>query len=600
LNPAKRAKDFTRTWRILFLCVAAGILSQPIQLLSQATATPATPAGTRDASKFPGRSIVEQLQAAIRDCGTQPCDIFIPAGTYTASPISNWKVRDPIGFSVGVALPSNVRIRGAGEGITIIHVMRSTGDPWATLFANASPSNRNIRLSDMTITWTDTDAKYEWVSIFICHECEQLELDHLSLEGNPNKMVNLLDSTGSSVHDNDFSLRTTGYGHGDNAFSANRFNPAIAVGKNAGVVRDNHFTRTGDYRDSSMFVIAQSGLYVHDNVFEAHLPWGNVTAIESGQDNLAHLPENVKISSNIFHGASIAYGGTNNFEISANFFDHGDIYVAPQSGTIASLAGITIADNELHFGSISIGGLEHAFTGRFLITRNRVFDGDIRTGNSALLQDIEVSYNSVRDSANQSGIDCNACSLIKGNVVRQVGQSGPGDVHPGYLIGGTVNDVSDNIYLDEQHEYNAGTICSVAKPSSIICLPSGSSRWILLRGGEWGFGWANRKLFTDRGNLLIHAFVSKTVLELDEDAPAVTAGTHYHLFRTTYNAFELNSATIERFANNLALAPGGYRHAAVQENGTVRIHNLSGNVFRPYSCTGKCATDHRSTITAPE
>ena len=78
----------------------------------------------------------------------------------------------------------------------------SATDPPATLFANASPSNRNIRLRDMSISWTDSSRTYDWVSIFTCHRCDQLELDHLSLEGNPNKLVNLLDSTGSSVHDN--------------------------------------------------------------------------------------------------------------------------------------------------------------------------------------------------------------------------------------------------------------------------------------------------------------------------------------------------------------------------------------------------------------
>ena len=89
-----------------------------------------------------------------------------------------------------------------------------------------------------------------------------------------------------------------------------RFDPAASVDGAAGVVRDNHFIQTGDYRTFSMLIVAQSGLYVHSNVFEAHLPPpGNATGIESGQDNLARLPENVKISGNMFHGASIAYGG---------------------------------------------------------------------------------------------------------------------------------------------------------------------------------------------------------------------------------------------------------------------------------------------------
>jgi hypothetical protein len=52
----------------------------------------------------------------------------------------------------------------------------------------------------------------------------------------------------------------------------------------------------------------------------------------------------------------MTYGALANSEISGNFLDHGDIYVALQSGTIASVSGLTIADNELHFGSISVGG----------------------------------------------------------------------------------------------------------------------------------------------------------------------------------------------------------------------------------------------------
>ncbi len=568
------------------------ILSSPLRAAAGAP---------RNASDFPGASIVEQIQAALRDCGSGPCEVYIPAGTYNSSPISSWKNRDTDGASVGVAMASDVTIRGAGMGHTILYITRSATDPAATLFANANPSNRNIRLSDMSIEWTDSEKKFDWVSIFACHRCDQVELDHLDLGGNPNKLVNLLDSTGSSVHDNIFSLRSTGYGHGDNALSFNRFDAAAKVDGDAGVVRDNRFIETGDYRTFSMLIVAQSGLYVHSNIFEAHLPPpGNATGIESGQDNLARLPENVKISGNVFHGASIAYGGLNNYEISDNFLDHGDIYVALQSGTTATLSGVAIAGNELHFGSISIGGLANTFTGRFVVTRNRVFDGNIRTGNSLLLHDVEVSYNLVRYSSNLSGIDCNACSLIRGNVVREIGQNAPSDLHAGYLIGGTVQDVSDNVYLDEQHEYDAGTICSVAKASSTVCLPSGNSRWVLLRGGDWGVGWSNRTLFTDRGNLPIRGFVSSNHLELDEDAPILPAGTSYHLYRTTFNAFELNSAVIERFANNLAIAPGGFRHAAVQEDGTVRIHSISGNVFHPYSCSGKCAVDYRSNVTAPE
>jgi hypothetical protein len=164
-----------------------------------------------------------------------------------------------------------------------------------------------------------------------------------------------------------------------------------------------------------------------------------------------------------------------------------------------------------------------------------------------------------------------------------------------------VDDVSDNIYIDDQHEYDMGTICSAATSTSTTCLPSGRSRLILLRGGEWGFGWSNRTLFTGRGNLPVHAFVSSSLIELDSDVDALPPGTHYHLYRTTFNAFELDATTIRRFANNFALsATGPFNHAAVQEDGTVRIDNLSGNVFRPYKCYGKCAVDYRSSASAPE
>jgi hypothetical protein len=282
--------------------------STGLNSLAQVSAEAGPPKGARNAADFPGPSIVERVQAAIRDCGPNPCEVYIPAGTYNASPVSSWKNRDSVTSThVGIAIPSNVEIRGAGKGHTIIQVARSATDPVGTLFANANQSNRNIRVRDMSIVWTDSNSTYDWVSIFICHGCDQLELDHLSLEGNPNKLVNVLDSTGSSVHDNTFLLHSTGYGHGDNALSVSRFSSTVAVGSDAGVVRDNRFSQTGDYRTFSMLIVGQSGLYVHGNVFEAHLPPpGNATGIESGQDNLARLPENVKISGNMFYGAIIA------------------------------------------------------------------------------------------------------------------------------------------------------------------------------------------------------------------------------------------------------------------------------------------------------
>lgn len=580
-----------RPVRVLYLLlVVLGCLIEPPQPNARA-------AIVRNAADSPGASIVEKLQAAIQNCGSSPCEVAVPAGTFDSSAIRTWTHQDKFGAKVGVSIPSNVKIQGAGEGHTTIRVRRLAGDPTATLFENADYPNRNMRISDMTVVWSDSDSKYDWVSIVRCSDCTDLELSHLWLEGNTNKLVNLLDNTRVNVHDNTFLLRSLAYGHGDNALSVNRFDPALKPDDVAGVIRNNKFIEAGDYRTFSMLLVTQSGLYVTGNTFEnSSSPDSNyATGIEYGQDNIGLLPVNVRISENVFRGSSIAFGGLNDSEIRGNTLFHGNIYIALQEGTVASIAGLTIADNELHFGSIGINGLEHTMTGRCIITRNRVFDGRIGLGNAANIRDFEVSYNLVRYSRGENGIDCNACSSIRGNVVREIGQGGVGDPHAGYLISGSVFDVSDNVYIDDQHDYDVGTICSVASPSSNACLTSGKSRWIRLQGGAWGAGWSNRTLFTERGDLLIHAFPENSRLELEEDAAYLPAGTRYHLYRTTYNAFELDAATIVRFANNLAIsANGGFRHAAIQEDGTIRIESVYGNVFRPYSCVGTCTNDYAS------
>ena len=540
--------------------------------------------------------MVERIQSAILACGASPCEVFIPAGTYHSSPVSTWNSRGPGGARLGILLPSNVELRGAGQGHTVIRVTRSANDPPAALLGNANELNRNIHIHDLSVEWNDSSQTYNWVSIFTCHGCEQVELDHLTLQGNPNKLVNLLDCTGSSIHDNNFLLRSTGYGHGDSALSFNHFDVGISLGLVGGVARDNTFREIGDYRTFSMLIVTQSGVSVHSNTFIAELPPpGNATGIESGQDNLGRLPEDVTISGNKFYGSSIAYGGLNSSEISGNFFDNGDIYVALQSGSVSSMTELAIVNNELHHGSISLGGLEHTFVGRCIIDNNRVYDGNIRTGSLLVNGDIEVDYNTVKYSSNSNGIDCNACSIVRGNLVQDVGQNGPADLHAGYLINGSAIEVSGNTYIDDQQEYSAGTVCSVASPAATTCLPSGPSRWVRVQGGEWGFGWGNRTLFTTRGNYPIRSFVNNNVLEVDKAVDSLPVGTTYHLSRTTFNAYELDGVTIERFANNVAIATtGAFNHAAVQEDGAVVIKDLSGNSFRPYKCFGKCVNHYEA------
>jgi hypothetical protein len=93
-------------------------------------------------------------------------------------------------------------------------------------------------------------------------------------------------------------------------------------------------------------------------------------------------------------GASIAYGGVANSEISGNFLEHGDIYVALQSGSTAS--ELTIADNELHFGSIGLGGLEHTITGRAVVTGTYTISATLSP--SGVLGNYSILYNTANFS----------------------------------------------------------------------------------------------------------------------------------------------------------------------------------------------------------
>src|SRR5580692_4032245 len=93
-----------RRWHMMLLLAASALLPPSISQCQTAV-------DARDATRFPGQSIVEQMQAAIRDCASNPCELYIAAGTYNSSPVSSWKNRDATGASVGVAIPSNVEIR---------------------------------------------------------------------------------------------------------------------------------------------------------------------------------------------------------------------------------------------------------------------------------------------------------------------------------------------------------------------------------------------------------------------------------------------------------------------------------------------------------
>src|SRR5208283_1740287 len=110
------------SWIVIFLL--ALVCSASVPGAAQATRQ----SDVRNAANYPGTSIVERIQAAILDCGASPCEVYVPAGTYAASPVAGWHSRDSTGSRLGVILPSNVDLRGAGVGHTTIKVQRASGD----------------------------------------------------------------------------------------------------------------------------------------------------------------------------------------------------------------------------------------------------------------------------------------------------------------------------------------------------------------------------------------------------------------------------------------------------------------------------------------
>ena len=201
-------------------------------------------------------------------------------------------------------------IRGAGKAAQLFESTRSANDPIGTLLADANgqPTYSGAR-HEHSLDGLQFEIRLGFDSYLsgVCHH-----LPNSTIEPRRKSQQNgqPLDSTESSVHDNTFLLRSTSYGHGDNALSVNRFNPAISVDRDAGVVRDNHFIQAGEYRSFSMLIVSESGLYVHSNVSKRIFRLRETRlASNLAQDNRGRLPDNaVKISNNTFQGASIVVG----------------------------------------------------------------------------------------------------------------------------------------------------------------------------------------------------------------------------------------------------------------------------------------------------
>jgi len=135
-STASRPKIF-----VWILCAVACPLLCPTQL----TARSGTGA-TRAVTDFPAlRRRADP--AAIRDCGPSPCEVFIPAGTYNSSPSPPGRSTSRRQWSQRGHRPPLQR-RHSRRGPWSHHYQRDPRcrDPPAILFANANPSNRNLRL----------------------------------------------------------------------------------------------------------------------------------------------------------------------------------------------------------------------------------------------------------------------------------------------------------------------------------------------------------------------------------------------------------------------------------------------------------------------
>src|ERR1035437_9163703 len=82
LHPAKLGMARQVYFPVLLWLLFA---STGLNSLAQVSAEAGPPKGARNAADFPGPSIVERVQAAIRDCGPNPCEVYIQPYSETIS-----------------------------------------------------------------------------------------------------------------------------------------------------------------------------------------------------------------------------------------------------------------------------------------------------------------------------------------------------------------------------------------------------------------------------------------------------------------------------------------------------------------------------------
>ncbi len=116
---------------------------------------------------------------------------------------------DPL--TVGLLIPSHVRIVGAGIGKTVFRYTRLAGDPICSLFANADRMNGNsaIELSDLSIVVNDEtgpagSVNSSFSAPLYMNRVTDFRLERVRIKGNTDRQVNLMDVNGANIQSNRF------------------------------------------------------------------------------------------------------------------------------------------------------------------------------------------------------------------------------------------------------------------------------------------------------------------------------------------------------------------------------------------------------------
>lgn len=501
-------------------------------------------------------------------------------------------------FTVGLRIPSHVRIVGAGMQKTIFRYIRLAGDPVCSLFANVDRVNGNsdISLSDLSIETEDETgaagtANSSFSAPIYMNRVSGFRLEHVHIEGNTDRQINLMDVDGASIQRNRLAVNSTGYGYGDSSIGVNR-STAILPPTPLVRIENNVFTEIGSYPTFSIIVATATDILIANNLFDLEtfrpgIVGGN--AIEVGPNVGAEAPARIVVRANTILGGEVWPFWASDTRITGNRIVDGGIGVtAADRTTTTSLSNVTITHNVVQSGSIQAQAVTSGTLTNLQIADNQVSDGWIQVQGN--LAGAEILRNSIRNSPGD-GIDCYGCTVIAGNRVENVGQSDPWDgasiaINVGSLGAEFwVERADHNTVVDGQADYNAGQICGVSEEDANECV-SGKARFVRLAGGSWDPAWTNRTLYLNGAQLLIRRFVSAVELELEKPA-AIPLGSAYQMFHTTAVAFQLYS-NIDSFSFNAGSAMQGWRQAAiVQQNaaGVITVGSWGDNVFSPYSCS---------------